>query len=111
MTQTGDHGGETVDEIDSALFAFSPSGKFSQADSVASPNCDNGLVHQVNFIARIQFFFIYSTYIYTVKYIQNNKFWLIFEVTYSSTEISKVKSKFNTLFGTIDCFKIYSASR
>ena len=53
MTQTGDHGGETIEEIDSALFAFSPSRKFSNPDKIKSPICDAGLVHQVSFLRLI----------------------------------------------------------
>lgn len=50
MTQTGDHGGETTEEIDSALFAFSKSGKFSETNNLQSENCAAGLVHQVSFV-------------------------------------------------------------
>ena len=47
MTRTGDHGGETIEEIDSALFVFSRNGKFAKPSEIDSANCDNGLVHQV----------------------------------------------------------------
>ena len=47
MTRTGDHGGETPEEIDSALFALSKKGKFALTNDITFPNCDNGLAHQV----------------------------------------------------------------
>lgn len=46
MTHTGDHGGETNDEINSALIAYNPAGNL--ANNIGNENCISSTVQQVN---------------------------------------------------------------
>ncbi|CAK8676627.1 unnamed protein product [Clavelina lepadiformis] len=50
MTQTGDHGGETLEEVDSALFAFHPGGKFSRRQLKNQNSCYADLIQQIDLV-------------------------------------------------------------
>ncbi|XP_076801113.1 GPI ethanolamine phosphate transferase 3, catalytic subunit-like [Clavelina lepadiformis] len=53
MTQTGDHGGETLEEVDSALFAFHPGGKFSRRQLKNQNSCYADLIQQIDLVPTI----------------------------------------------------------
>ena len=57
MTQTGDHGGDSDDEINAALFAYSPLGTFRGSwrneefqNQVNNELCEAGTIQQVYFL-------------------------------------------------------------
>ncbi|XP_078484396.1 GPI ethanolamine phosphate transferase 3, catalytic subunit-like [Ciona intestinalis] len=55
MTQTGDHGGDSVDETTSALFAYSPLGGFD--GSLGNDLCMGDGVQQVDLVPTLSFIF------------------------------------------------------
>nr|XP_018670604.1 GPI ethanolamine phosphate transferase 3-like isoform X2 [Ciona intestinalis] len=55
MTQTGDHGGDSVDETTSALFAYSPLGGFD--GNLGNDLCLGGVVQQVDLVPTLSYIF------------------------------------------------------
>jgi len=54
MTQTGDHGGATADEVNAALFVYSPRGNLMVDENIDyDGNCCGQLVQQVWNLGRV----------------------------------------------------------
>nr|CAB3264866.1 GPI ethanolamine phosphate transferase 3-like [Phallusia mammillata] len=58
MTETGDHGGATVDEVDTTLFVYSPPGAlFSPDNAVFDKNCYDSKIQQVDIVPTLSLLF------------------------------------------------------